>query len=189
MNKFKTSEIVLALFAILIAILIIYKTSPTKISPTVKIEIFKQDEHIPHIDFPRAKNEKKTFFVDSIDFINPQTLKHPKTGELGFSSNFFADFYLKAEIKKKGEYFFSIFSDDGFRLFVDGKPICEFIADRPIAKTECKAFLEKGEREIKLSYYQGGGNMGLRVYYREKDFKKERLMGQNSDNIKFMELK
>jgi len=171
------------------AIFLLIKTTPQSIKQTVKTTIYQQKESIKSIDSPMDTKNSKTFFVDSADFLNPNSLKHPKLGELGFRSNFFANFESQIDVKSSQEYIFSIYSDDGFKLFIDEKPICEFSLDRPLTKTECPIFLDSKVHKIKILYFQGGGNMGFRGLYRGKNEKKETLIGVDSKNINFMEMK
>lgn len=188
MENFKKPETFLLGIVLLLGVLIAYKTIPTKVDPTIKITIYPQNKPIFSIDDQKTQKNAKTFFADSIEF-GGASFGHPKLGGLGFDFNFFADLNSKIEAAKGGEYVFSIYSDDGFRLFVDEKPICEFKTDRPMTKTQCPVFLEKGEHEIRLIYFQGGGNMGLKGFYREKENKKEKLIGKSDKNIKFIGLK
>lgn len=171
------------------AIFLLIKTTPQSIRQTVKTTIYQQKEQIKSINSPIDTKNSKTFFVDSADFLNPNSLKHPKLGEIGFKSNFFAKFESQINVKSSGEYIFSIYSDDGFELFIDDKSICQFAIDRPLAKTECPIFLDSKIYKIKILYFQGGGNMGFRGLYRGKNEKKETLIGVDSKNINFMEIK
>jgi hypothetical protein len=74
-------------------------------------------------------------------------------------------------------------SDDGFVLYIDNKKVAEFIGDRPIAKNEVTLFLKKGKHTFKLSYFQGGGNLGIKAFY--KIGNEIHLVGENSSFVKF----
>ncbi|MFT3932880.1 MAG: alpha-L-fucosidase [Chitinophagaceae bacterium] len=72
---------------------------------------------------------------------------------------FVFDGYIK--IAKDGFYTFSIGSDDGSKLFIDGQEIVD--NDSPHAAPG-KAALKKGYHKITLQYYDSGGENNLRVF-------------------------
>jgi len=92
-------------------------------------------------------------------------------------------------VSKKGLYHFLIASDDGFRLFIDGKPLCEFLGDRPLAKNECTVWLEKGDHVFFLSYFQGYGRLGVQAYYRPTSSNTYNFIGVSSPSLSFKKIK
>ena len=184
----KKNSILLSI-VILLGCFVIYKTIPTTIQPLIKATIAQQKITILTIDTPRNTASSKTMYFDTISFPEDVTLKHSKLGTLGYTSNFFIDFESTMNVSKKEIYHFLIASDDGFRLFIDGKPICEFLGDRPLAKNECTVLLEKGEHTFFLSYFQGYGRLGLQAYYRPTSSNAYNFIGVNSPSLTFKKQK
>jgi len=184
----KKNSILLSM-VILLGTFIIYKTIPTTIQPFIKATVSQQKITVATIDTPRNTASSKIFYLDTIYFPEDITLKHAKMGALGYTSNFFIDFETTMDVTKKEIYHFLIASDDGFRLFIDGKPICEFLGDRPLAKNECTVFLEKGEHTFFLSYFQGYGRLGLQAYYRPTSSNAYNFVGVGSSSLTFKKLK
>lgn len=86
-------------------------------------------------------------------------------------------------------YHFLIASDDGFRLFIDGKPMCEFLGDRPLAKNECPVLLDKGEHTFFSLLFSGYGRLGLQAYYRPTSSNNYNFIGVSSPSLTFKKLK
>jgi hypothetical protein len=122
--------------------------------------------------------------IDKLDFTkNYRVLTDIHGKNYGFKYNFFIDFYTNFYLKKDTNITFIIYSDDGFVLYIDNKKVAEFIGDRPIAKNEVTLFLKKGKHTFKLSYFQGGGNLGIKAFY--KIGNEIHLVGENSSFVKF----
>jgi len=174
---------------ILLGCFVIYKTTPTTIEPFIKATIAQQKTTVVTIDTPKNTASTKVFYLDTINFLEDITLKHGKLGTLGFASNFFIDFEATMTVSKKELYHFLIASDDGFRLFIDGKPLCEFLGDRPLAKNECTVWLEKGDHVFFLSYFQGYGRLGVQAYYRPTSSNAYNFIGVSSPSLSFKKIK
>lgn len=67
----------------------------------------------------------------------------------------------KLKIPLTGTYFFSITSDDGSALAVDGETVVGNDGIHPMKEARMKEELEEGEHTFKLLYFDGGGNRGL----------------------------
>jgi hypothetical protein len=58
-------------------------------------------------------------------------------------------------IVKKGKYHFEVLSDDGARLFIDGKPVINNDGLHPPKAKKGSVSLGPGPHSIRLSYFQG----------------------------------
>ncbi len=151
----------------LTTIVILFLVRPISLTPNVKAVLSKQKGNIQTIDTTRDISSTKTFYFDTIEFENSSSLIHKQMGPLGFSDDFFIDFEANIDVRQEGDYIFTVRSDDGFRLFVDDRRLSEWLGDRPVAATEGSTFLTQGRHQIKLSYFQGYGNLGLSANYRK----------------------
>jgi hypothetical protein len=78
------------------------------------------------------------------------TVVFGQTDNVGFSSS-------RTVNLAAGEYSFSVGSDDGFRLWIDGKLVGEFWADRGYAADPFTATLASGLHKIRIDYYENLG--------------------------------
>ncbi|RLA72629.1 MAG: hypothetical protein DRG24_02385 [Epsilonproteobacteria bacterium] len=155
----------------------------------IKVIVTQQKGSISNIDTPRKVASKKTFHVTTVNFPQTRMLKHKDLGETGYSSNFFIDASVKMEVKSEGAYEFIVSSDDGFRLKIDNKVMCEHPGNRPMAANSCQVHLSKKSHLFELSYWQGGGPLGLIVKYKKMDTSQLRYVGEDSKEITFKESK
>ncbi len=67
-----------------------------------------------------------------------------------------------------GEYLLDLSSDDGSRLYVDGKMVIDNWGEHGLEVRSCKMHLIKGKfYDIRVDYFQAGGGSGLRLGVRE----------------------
>ena len=65
-------------------------------------------------------------------------------------------------------------SDDGVRLFVDGKKLIENWNDHAVVEDKANVDLKAGQKyDIKIEYYQGSGDAGMTLLWSSKSQKKE----------------
>ena len=85
-------------------------------------------------------------------------------------NNFGHSFSGYLQIDKDGTYEFQTSSDDGSRLFIDGFPVVDNdgLHGRQVAKGEIP--LEAGFHEIKLDYFERGGQQSLEVKWKGPGF-------------------
>lgn len=150
----------------------------------VKMVLIPNKTNIKDIDQKRDKLNQYTFYLEKLNLTRSKTkLIHPAFGDLGFKKNFFIDFMTSFELDQDQEITFSVFSDDGFNLFIDGKNILSYKTGRPIAQDEITLSLKKGTHSYKLEYYQGSGYMGVKAFY--KINKSRYYIGEKSEFASF----
>jgi hypothetical protein len=169
----------------LIGVFIFYKIVLSGTSGNVHITLTQQKGSIKNIDTPRKKQKQERFFLKDINFPNDTVLRHSQFGKIDYRSNFFLDADTVLEVLQKGRYTFYIKSDDGFRLTLDKKVICQFPNNRAMKISTCTAQLQEKKYHFHLSYFQGGGPLGLQAYYRHNSDEKRYLIGDNSSYIIF----
>ncbi len=77
----------------------------------------------------------------------------------------------KLNAPKDGDYTFSIAGDDGVRLLIDGKKVAEHDGIHPTGEIkEGKVKLKAGEHDLRLEYFQGGGEAEVYAAWRSDDF-------------------
>ena len=87
-----------------------------------------------------------------------------------YKNQFGVVFTGKLAAPKDGEYTFSLASDDGGRIAVDGKKMVEDDGIHPAAVREGKVRLKAGEHEFRLEYFQAAGEAELFAAWSGADF-------------------
>lgn len=181
LNKNTLLSVVMAV----VTLLIIYRITPVTVDPVLELVISKNRVGINSINQQRDITNTQKVMVDILNIAEQNRFKHPKLGELGYGNDFFVDVETTFTVKKAGSYHFLVGSDDGFKLLIDGKPLCQFPGSRPLAVQTCAIDLTEGEHVFKLAYYQGFGNAGLKVEYRLAGNNSRYWIGQNSSFLRF----
>lgn len=173
-------------FLLLIAIFIYDKSVPPSVEPIVQMTMLQNEKPIGEVNQSRSITQSKTLWIDEINFPNGRQFSHRRLGPMGMDHYFFVDFMVNFEALESGGYFFNISSDDGFRLFIDGELLCEFVKDRPFKTNVCRIEnMEKGEHHLKLEYFQGGGGCGLVAKYKHSKDRQYHMIGESTRYLTF----
>ncbi len=123
--------------------------------PKVSYSIYKGTDWKQLPDFTKLKpvSEGKIYEI-SIDEIQEKTGQN--TGVV---------FEPTININKEGEYTFATKSDDGSRLFIDGKLIVDNDGDHDTQEREGSVNLKAGNHKIRVEYFNGGGGAYLNCFY------------------------
>jgi len=110
-------------------------------------------------DFPKIPDEKKTV-VKRVD----KTINFESTQE-GFHGTSLVDFFYirwtgKIRIPKDGNYTFILESDDGSRLFIDGKQIIDHNGLHAMEEKSGEAELKAGDHTIKIEFFENEVDAG-----------------------------
>jgi len=176
-------EYILLILVTLSAIFVTFKTYRPTPKLTTKAVVTSQNSALHSIYQQRSLKSSKTLYIDTIAFASGKVLSHPLYGNTRFTNNFFIDASSEFEVTSNQRFYFDIFSDDGFLLKIDGKKVCEFIGDRAYKKSSCSIDLYAGKHFLSLSYFQGGGPLGLTVFYRAHQDSKWRTYGEDSEYL------
>src|SRR4051812_32015113 len=76
--------------------------------------------------------------------------------------NFYARWTGVLRVEKAGKVQFWTESDDGSRLVIDGKVVVDNGGVHPMTEKSGTADLMAGDHDVKIEYYQGGGEAGCR---------------------------
>lgn len=160
----------------------------------IQMDVYQQQRELRRIDDPMETVSCSRYQIDRIAFRPGTELVHYRLGALGFSENFFVVCLGRFKVLVPGRYTFIVYSDDGFRLWIDDNKLMEFLTDRPLRPNQIDLELKKGVHTFRLKYFQGGANLGLRAYYRPSRQLQPRspgqrfLIGQDSSFFKFVRL-
>jgi hypothetical protein len=181
LNKNSIFTALIALTVILIAV----RITPVSVDAVVKVVVSKNRVGITNIYQQRDIEFTREVWVDVLDLEESSRFSHPKLGNIAtYTDDFFVDVDHKITVKQADTYRFMMGSDDGFSLSIDGKLICEHLGDRPFSVQPCMIFLNEGEHQVRISYFQGFGNSGFTVEYARGD-EKPRWFGEDSNSVKF----
>jgi mono/diheme cytochrome c family protein len=78
-------------------------------------------------------------------------------------------------VPKDGEYTFYTESDDGSALFINGRKIVDNDGIHPASEKSGKITLKAGAHRIAVSYFDGGGDVVLRVRWKGPDLPKQEI--------------
>jgi PA14 domain-containing protein len=112
-------------------------------------------------DFPTISADKKPV-VKRVD----KTINFESTQE-AFPGTQLVDFFYvrwtgKIHIPKDGNYTFFLESDDGSRLFLDGKQIIDNNGLHPMEEKSGEAELKEGKHSIKVEFFENDGEAGCK---------------------------
>jgi glucose/arabinose dehydrogenase len=79
------------------------------------------------------------------------------------TDNFYARWTGVLRVEKAGKIQFWTESDDGSRLVIDGKVVVDNGGVHPMTEKAGAAELTAGDHEVKIEFYQGGGEAGCKV--------------------------
>lgn len=165
---------------------IIYRLLPPWVEPNFLLRLSKNQEAIEQINQPRQISATRQIRIDRVELNKGNRFQHPKLGPLGWSENFFADIESRFNVTETGRYRFLVGSDDGFRLTIDGKLLCQYPGDRPFRKQSCYQTLTEGEHALELSYFQGYGNAGLTLEVARDGSQTTRYWGEDIEGIEYI---
>ena len=115
-------------------------------------------------DFPKVPPEKKPSIRRVDKQINVDNCDS-NFGNTNLSENFYVKWTGAVQADKAGKYKFAVESDDGSRLFVDGKPVVQNGGSHPMSKAGGEIELQPGPHQIVVEYFQGNGQMGCKFYW------------------------
>ncbi len=129
-------------------------------------------------DFPNIPAEKKPSIrrverqisVDSCD---------SNFNNTNLDKNFYTKWTGAVKIDKPGKYKFFLESDDGSRMYLDGKLVVNSPGTHAMDKKEGAVELVAGLHEIKIEYFQGDGGMGCKFTWVQPG-KNEEVVGENN---------
>ncbi len=88
---------------------------------------------------------------------------------VGLDDHFAFRFNSTMDIVKEGNYIFTLRSDDGGGIYIDGQPVAVFATPRAAADTNGTVHLTSGQHTIQVLYYENGGGQELKVSYNGSD--------------------
>jgi hypothetical protein len=112
-------------------------------------------------DFPKVPPEKKPSIRRVDKQINVDNCDS-NFGNTNLSENFYVKWTGAVKSDKPGKYKFFLESDDGSRLFVDGKPVVQNGGSHPMGKAGGEIDLQPGPHQILIEFFQGTGQMGCK---------------------------
>jgi len=95
----------------------------------------------------------------------------------GRPDNYALRFTSNLQIAKEGEYQFSLGSDDGSRLIIDGELVADCDGIHPHQTVEGRKTLTAGFHEVVVDYFQGGGEATLEVQIAGQGLAQQPLSG------------
>jgi len=152
---------------------------------TVTMHLFQNRTAIKSLNQDRNISTEKYLQLNSIAFNSNGYLQHETMGNFGKFYNIFITFYTRMTLEKASDIEFFVVSDDGFALLVDEEEKMTFTGTTPAMLSQSTMHLKKGTHKIELRYFQGGGEMGIKLLYRIKGETKKHYIGIDSKLVHF----
>jgi len=183
---FNSNTLFSALLVLFFA-LIVNRITPPSVDKVLELVFSKNRAHIANINQPRSISETRTVMIDTLKLHERNKLAHPKLGPLvAWNDDFYVDMTTNFVVKNSDTYYFTVGSDDGFKLSLDGKELCKYPGDRAYLEQRCSARLTEGKHTLLLNYFQGYGHSGLTLQYSKGHDGKKRYWGDDSKDIKYI---
>ena len=173
-------------FAIALWVWMGYSIASHSAKKIIKTTIIQSSRPITYLDAKIYPKKKEVIWIDKLYFPKSNELRHPTYGYLGYRRDFVIYFDTDFKLKKPQRVKFTIYSDDGFCLKIDGKTIMQYIKDRPFSKSEAVVRLAAGRHHLHIKYFQGFGQLGIVGYYQLEDGKRH-FIGKSAGGIEFIE--
>ena len=148
---------IVAFVAVLLAGEFVFAADDVK--PGLVGEYFELDGGVA--DFPKLPADKKPTIRRVDKQVNVENCTE-NFGNTNLNTNFYVKWTGSVKIDKAGKYKFFVESDDGSRLFIDGKQVIDNNGSHPMQKKDGVVELAPGQHELKLEFFQGDGEMGCK---------------------------
>lgn len=123
--------------------------------------------HLPGLEYEYSLGEPPNASIEEIGKRKPESKGRVDRFTLNIphrrNDNFAIKFTGAISIPKDGKYTFYTSSDDGSRLYLDGKLIVDNDGVHPSTEKVGEAQLSAGDHPIIVTYYQAGGEQELKV--------------------------
>jgi len=141
-----------------------------ELAPGLQGDYFNMGEELS--DFPTIAADKKPTLT-KID----KTINFDSTDE-GFNGTDMVDqFYVRwtgvVKIEKDGKYKFYTNSDDGSRVFIDGKQVVDNGGNHGMEEKEGEVELKAGNHDLKVEFYENNGGAGCQFSWETSGVAKE----------------
>ena len=140
-----------------------FRVKPKIMIAPISYEVFYLDNltSIPSLE-QKKPNYKGTCFEITSDEIKEE-----------IKSNTLVRFKSTIIINQDDNYAFFTRSDDGSKLWIDGKEVVDNDGDHGIVEKSNVISLEKGKHTIEVVWFNGGGDGWLDVFYQSKSIPKQ----------------
>jgi hypothetical protein len=130
-----------------------------ELEPGLKCDVFDMGGAVE--DFPDVKDKKAT--VTKID----KTINVDSTDDKWPGTELTDHFYIRwtgvIKIEKDGKYKFYTESDDGSRVFIDGKQVVDNNGLHGMEEKDGEVELKAGNHEIKVEFFENEGGAGCKM--------------------------
>jgi hypothetical protein len=84
----------------------------------------------------------------------------------------------RLDVAKAGDYLFTVYSDDGSRLFIDGAELIDNDGKHDYEPRTGLITLSEGEHDFQLRYFNNNWGQGLTVYYEGPEIRRRPLLSR-----------
>lgn len=142
-----------------------------ELEPGLVGEYFNIGEELS--DFPDVKDKKPTKAKVDKD-VNIDSTEDGFNGT-DLTEQFYVRWTGVIKIEKDGKYKFYTESDDGSRLFIDGKQVVDCGGLHGMEEKDGEVELKAGNHEIKVDFFENGGGAGCKASWEPAGGAKESI--------------
>ncbi|HYR45021.1 MAG TPA: PA14 domain-containing protein [Terriglobia bacterium] len=150
-------RIILLLPGILLTFVTTAATAAERLEPGLTGEYFQMEGSLD--DFPKIEASRKPSLQRVDKEINFESTLEAFPGTK-LMDNFYVRWTGLLKIAKDGRYKFFLNSDDGSRLFIDGKQVVDNGGTHDMSETSGEAELKAGNHEIKVEFFDAEEDAG-----------------------------
>lgn len=168
----KGTVLVLATAAVLGSGAVSQETAPDELKPGLVAEFFNIGK--PMEEFPTVAAERKPDLrrIDRQVAFEHTSATFPGTE---MSDHFYVRWTGKIRIARDGKYTFFTESDDGSRLWIDGKILVDNGGLHAMEEKSGEIELKAGEHDIRLELFENDGEVGCKLSWESSNMAKEFL--------------
>lgn len=149
------------LFLPMLVVVILADTSPKRTRPGLIGEYYDISSALS--DFPSLERRKPVLVrVDKQVYFEPTDEPFPGTKLVDY---FYVRWTGRIRIPEDGRYRFALDSDDGSRLWIDGKKVVENGGLHSMVRGQGTVQLRAGNRDIRIEFFENEGGAGIKLFW------------------------
>jgi hypothetical protein len=168
-------KILFAIAAVLLVCSVFGARGADDVKPGLVAEYFDMEGNVE--DFPQIAADKRPAIKRVDKQVNIESTEENFNGT-NLKDHFYVRWSGVVKLEKAGKIKFLVESDDGSRLFIDGKQVVGNPGLHAMEKKDGEVELTAGPHELKLEFFQNEGGAGCKLSW-STEGKEEEIVPEN----------